>query len=948
MYLSLFHLQRWQPSAYGAGGGEGSAAAVKGRIAQKLGKTGVQAPAQLLNLMWSHHEAEIREVRGSPEEVSKGIMALAVQSATLWRNGRWCKAEDDAEQDQLYLRDPWKAGVEAGKKSYAAKVDDGKLDKLELRSAFINSKGEDIPRHTLSELMQAKAPWSAVICMNGHEVTAYITKVLELAGSIVLLSKVPFTTQNDQVALKKLQLVTRMTSTSEWRATQWWACFVSSEPIEVLLQGVTVQLKDSEMTNVIAELHERHVDQAAYMRFVKAKNLDYVGLDAAVFNPVRGWQWGSTPSRMARKSACIKKENLLGVLGCSGKAQISIRLELVPEEQQMGLAVHIVQGDDTEIIRQRLHELPHRGVVHLSKEKCLIRCDPKHLAQIRSCLSPGDARYALAPDVQLKRRWVVHDVPHHVSAIRLSSALLNTMGWKQLPIGEFKMNIKKKTHQVHIGAEHAPTSDTVVLEDHVCLIKEIGGQTEKAEIRPKVTAPDTSAPMQCEAPSSTGTNIAKTVQVEVEAARSALQGSVTSSIQDKQQELERRIWDKMDARMGLLEKKIEHADMVGKHVEELQRSTSETKAAVIQLEQGYREIEPMITKRVQEATAAATQSLSQTLEARFDTLGQQLMSSLASLAKKRESSPGDPSQKLPRGAGGGKRGLRLRTKPKRRRSVNPPVVPAEEEREREPEDLNAVPATVLDEPSQEESQLAVELVSSPKGRRSWKLWRTASSDIRELYWEFARVSKRGASKFRLLSYEGKLLHLGTKISEVDREHPILVVADPLPEHLMSALQGETDIPQADSSEQQEMQRDAWLCRLLQLEARVEMIEQNLAVQRHMQTDLANVTSRDSLGTVGPTALGHFSSKSVSRRGSKSPARAALGMGGEIGKARLFIFLRRLLRVILELLIGDPFLRLMALRALLRHLSAPLALLWEMVSVLPSKMTTAMTLLFRIL
>ena len=37
-----------------------------------------------------------------------------------------------------------------------------------------------------------------------------------------------------------------------------------------------------------------------------------------------------------------------------------------------------------------------------------------------------------------------------------------------------------------------------------------------------------------------------------------------------------------------------------------------------------------------------------------------------------------------------------------------------------------------------EQQVAVKLISWPRGRRKWTLWRDAGSSVEELHWEFAR------------------------------------------------------------------------------------------------------------------------------------------------------------------------------------------------------------------
>ena len=360
-----------------------------------------------------------------------------------------------------------------------------------------------------------------------------------------------------------------------------------------------------------------------------------LGLAENVFKPAANKSWGTTPSRVARKVANVARENLKAVLAISGKMQVSVRLELLEEERKLGLATHTIEGTDSEVILARLGDVPHLGVIHLRFRKCLVRCEREHLSQMRARLCPQDPRFALAPETQILKHFVVQKVPKHVSPLCLSAALVANMGWKQIAIEVVRGNTKKAVHSIKVGDETSPKSDTIIIEGHACIIKELGGSRMMPECHPKVLPP-TSVPMEIDQPSSTCAVVEQKIASEVQAAKEALQSATTSTISASSTNVETRVLGQVEQKFADLSRRLSAVENINGRVEELAQGVLSTQSAIQNIQHSVSSIEPLIEKKVSEATAATAQALNSSLETRFDELGDRLMKSIAQMAKKRD------------------------------------------------------------------------------------------------------------------------------------------------------------------------------------------------------------------------------------------------------------------------------------------------------------------------
>ena len=348
---------------------------------------------------------------------------------------------------------------------------------------------QTLPRRPLHELQQASGQFDAVVAVTKANLKSACQAALNIIGSIIVLSRV----QPDEVApgakLQKMQLVSRPCTSQEWRTATWFGQLFGDKPVELLLQGITVNLSDDGAVAMVAELREADVEEIDFVRFTKAMNLEaLLNLSGTVFPIARGRIAGSMPQRVAVKYAGVDRTHVHQALSKSGLHSINIRLEHVEEEKAMKFATHLVSDENAMAVREKIKSLSHLGVVKLKSGK--FRVLAKDLAETRKLLSPSDARYRHAPEVEAKRRWCISAVPLHVAPLRLSQAMLDTMSWRQIPLGSFKKNTKRQQHDIHVGSTEAPKEDTVIVDQCVCIIRELVSGPDLPPHQPRLLASD--------------------------------------------------------------------------------------------------------------------------------------------------------------------------------------------------------------------------------------------------------------------------------------------------------------------------------------------------------------------------------------------------------------------------------------------------------------------------
>ena len=771
-YGSHFALDRVTNFVIGAGGGE-NASATRSRIAQKLARVKVEGATQLVNLLWDLDVDAMREVKGTPAEVDAAVMRIAKQQQVVLHAGRWKVEPHKSSGDILWERDPWQNWKSA---ESATKLDENpqiRMDRMEVRSIFADEYGNTIPRRTLPELEMA-ATTKAIVCVHRHNFKAACESAREKKGPVVLLVKEPISDSPSDATFTRMQLVTRATSQTSWKSAQWSCVTFGDDAVEVTLEGVEISLPESGVVSMIAELRESHVDPSEFQKFSRAPSLEpIIGLQEAVFPINFAKVGGKPPGRFAIKKSGVQMDQVKYVMQHSGQQQITIRCESVDEERQMGIATHMLQASDTEQVRKQLGGVVHLGVIHIKGDRCLIRCDPERLSDVRKAVSPSDPRFAQSPDIMVRSKWCISEVPLHVSALRISQALFRGLCWPQIPLGIGKKFQRRGVHEVIVGSEEPPPVDTLMLEGQVCLIKAHRPSLGPLEAQPRIIPASSSQSSTEPTTESAASAVGKKVQMELKMANDALLGMAERQVATSAENIEDRVTQAVHQRMSQVERRMQQVEQIASKVEDMAGNIGEVTVAIKQLKENQDAMEPMIDTKIAEAVDQSTKALSSQLDGRFDLLGQQLLQQIASMARKRESddrSDVDMGVKHCKGTGG------VRTVKRRKREA------ADTENQSEfigpvERPLDYASDTDLDESQLEEAMSEVLLTSWPKGRRVWKMHRPERSTVRELYWEFGRIAKRGVGRFSIMTDAGEYLDLTTMVKDLQANMVHRVIAE---------------------------------------------------------------------------------------------------------------------------------------------------------------------------
>ena len=262
-------------------------------------------------------------------------------------------------------------------------------------------------------------------------------------------------------------------------------------------------------------MREQYAEPSEFQRFVRADSLEnMLGLNTVVFPINYAKVVGKAPTRIAFKKSAVTANNIPFVMQASGKLQVSTRCESVDGERAMNIATHIVNGTDTEAVRSSLGGVTHLGVIHVKGDRCLARCEPSRIADVRRCVH--------SPNLMIKKKRCITEVPLHVSVLRISQALHAGLSWQHIPLGTGKKFHRRGVHEVIVGSEDPPPVDTIMLEGQVCLIKPHKQEPTPLEAQPRIV------PVSAEPAASTGESaasaVSKKVQLALKMANVAMQG----------------------------------------------------------------------------------------------------------------------------------------------------------------------------------------------------------------------------------------------------------------------------------------------------------------------------------------------------------------------------------------------------------------------------------------
>ena len=313
--------------------------AMKARVVAKLNKENVQDAGRLVNMLWNLDQRCIREARGQADQVRKAIMDAATRHGISAEADSWRR-----DKDPVYEQDPWnRAAREADEEQI-------KTDKVELRSMLLTKSGDSLAQRQMSE-MQQDANFTGVVVVHprARDDTLHAARVMK--GPIVFVCKSPSTQNIREATYKRVQLVTRSSANGMWKAGVWRAYTFSAEEVQLAQKAVAVPMPAQKQVSVVAELRESRCDQPMFIKFCKPDDLSYLGIPTALFQPLPVRCYGDAPERMAKMKGSVPHDKVEQVMKESGKGQVTLRLEFLGEEKQMGLLLHFT--DETDSVKLR-------------------------------------------------------------------------------------------------------------------------------------------------------------------------------------------------------------------------------------------------------------------------------------------------------------------------------------------------------------------------------------------------------------------------------------------------------------------------------------------------------------------------------------------------------------------------------------------------------------------
>ena len=242
-------------------------------------------------------------------EVEEQIMGIAKQYDISFKDGVWKQSGAHDGRDAVWEQDPW---ARAPRKNDVDSLSEArqKMDKVEVRSIFADQDGNQLPRKQLADLA-ASLTGPAVVCIPKGNLLPACEAARRRKAPVVLLLKDEVAQCPDDAVATKMQLVTRSSPSSFWKASQWQCLTFGEVPVEVTLEGVEVALPDEEAVQMIAELREDQVESSEFQKFLRADNLEgSIGLTPAAFPVNSSKVWGKAPSRVAVKKAVVVAKNI--------------------------------------------------------------------------------------------------------------------------------------------------------------------------------------------------------------------------------------------------------------------------------------------------------------------------------------------------------------------------------------------------------------------------------------------------------------------------------------------------------------------------------------------------------------------------------------------------------------------------------------------------------------
>eukprot|EP00971_Amphidinium_carterae_P136026 2695406-Amphidinium_carterae.1 len=244
----------------------------------------------------------------------------------------------------------------------------------------------------------------------------------------------------------------------------------SIDEVEVIQQALVLNIPKAKRHEVVMEMFEEQSNAAVFANWLRRGDLAAVlGTCAPLFSPATS-------------------------LAESSDDLVNIKLCRQAQEAELGLSSVWAQTTERDELLQQLNGLTHAGFLRTKAGKFIVRCTQENLPQIRRAVAKEDSRYHQSPDLVVTRKWRVSNVPSTLSSQRLSEALFLCHQWHQIPLGQTLPKGRASTWTPLLGSAQPPPQSQLLIQDHLCVITEIGGQPQMPAATMIVAAPSPASP----------------------------------------------------------------------------------------------------------------------------------------------------------------------------------------------------------------------------------------------------------------------------------------------------------------------------------------------------------------------------------------------------------------------------------------------------------------------
>eukprot|EP00971_Amphidinium_carterae_P149808 2969834-Amphidinium_carterae.1 len=409
----------------------------------------------------------------------------------------------------------------------------------------------------------------------------------------------------------------------------------SIDEVEVVQQALVLNIPQAKRHEVVMEMFEEQSSPTVFANWLRRGDLAAVlGPCAPLFSPAATGNHrvaGEPPGRVIRRSGSVPVDETLRFLSLSGVEHVNIKLCRQAQEAELGLTSVWAQTTERDELLNQLTGLTHAGFLRTKAGKFIVRCTQEHLPQIRMAIAKEDSRYHQSPDLVVTRKWRVSTLSSH----RLSEALFLCHQWHQIPLGQTLPKGRAMIWAPLLGSAQPPPQSQLLIQDHLCVITEIGGQPQMPAATVIVSGPTSSSPSSSSVPPQTP-SVAVQMQEGIRQAEVILTSQVQTLVDEKMDEvqaLKKQVADisgQMQAMQHVAQEQNKHIGTIDETVKNLAG----------QVEQRHATTQAEIGKLCSTLNDFALQSRQQmkayddNLDAKLETMGALLLSKLGATKKR--------------------------------------------------------------------------------------------------------------------------------------------------------------------------------------------------------------------------------------------------------------------------------------------------------------------------